>query len=149
MWLKWKKMSTHREASIGFIKYESPTIMLQTVIRSRIELALYSMPFTEEDIKHLVTVIRGEKRKTTNELDSNETSITEPNGDCEYAPIHLPIFNLSTKNIHYGNGKRRVSTTAFEVKCHPNNAALLKRILFKATTNDTMLPGSNNIHFVA
>ena len=60
------------------------------------------------------------------------------------------MFNLSTTtNINYCNGKRRVSTILFEVKCHPEDTALLKHILCKATANDNMLPRNDNIHFVA
>ena len=69
-------LNTHRETSIGCIKYVSPTITLQTAIRSCIELALFSISFTEEDIKYLVTFMGGKKPKATNELDSNETSTT-------------------------------------------------------------------------
>ena len=53
MWLKWNKFSTHREASIGFIKFVHPKITLQTAVRSRIELALYSMPLTSEETKKI------------------------------------------------------------------------------------------------
>ena len=54
------------------------------------------MPFTEEDIKHLVTSMEGKKRKATNETDSNGTSTTESTDECEYEPIQLPVFDLST-----------------------------------------------------
>ena len=106
MWLKWNKLSTHTEVSIGFIKCVSPTITLQTSIRSRIELVLCSISFTGEDTKHLVTSTVGKKHKITNEIYSNETSTTESDNDCEFAPIYLPAFDLSTKKIHYGNEKK-------------------------------------------
>ena len=69
-------LNTHRETSIGYIKYVNLTITLQTAIRSCIELVLFSISFTEEDIKHLVTSTGGKKHKTSNELDSNETFTT-------------------------------------------------------------------------
>ena len=105
MRLKWKKISTHREASIGLIKHVSPTIMLQTAIRSRIELVLCSTSFTEEDTKHLVTSTGRKKCKSIKELDSNEITTTESDGDCEYTPIYLPAFDLSTKEIITATGK--------------------------------------------
>ena len=55
MWLKGKKFLTHKEGSIGFIKYVSPTITLQTAIRSRIELVICSMQLMEEDTTRLIT----------------------------------------------------------------------------------------------
>ena len=57
--------------------------------------------------------------------------------------IQHSFYQLSTcqpKN-HFGNGKKIVSTTAFEVKCNPDDEALLKRILNRATVNGNMLPG--------
>ena len=69
-------LNTHRETSIGFIKYVSPTITLQTAIRSCIQLVLFSISFTEEDTKYLVTSTGGKKHKTSNELDSNEIFTT-------------------------------------------------------------------------
>ena len=72
MWLKWNKLSTHREALIGFIKYVNTSITLQTSIRSRIELALYSMPLTDEDTKILVPSTEGKKRKAPIDIHSDD-----------------------------------------------------------------------------
>ena len=104
MWLKWNKFSTHREALIGFIKYVNTSITLHTSISSRIDIALYSMPLTEEDTKFLLPTTDRKKRKASNESNTDE-----------FEPIQLPTFILSTKRIRYENGKRRVATTAFEV----------------------------------
>lgn len=60
-------------------------------------MVLLSMPFIEEDIKHLVTSTGGKKRKAIDEADSNEKFTTEPKSECEYAPIQLPAFDVSTK----------------------------------------------------
>ena len=53
------------------------------------------------------------------------------------------------KRVGYGNGRRRVSTMAFEVKCHPDNASILKRLLCRASGSDDKPPNNDNIHFVA
>ena len=86
MWLNWNKLSTHREASIGFIKYVNTSITLQTLISSRIELALRSIPLTEEDTKMLVPLTEGKKRKAPTDLHSDD-----------FEPFQLPVFDLSTK----------------------------------------------------
>ena len=43
----------------------------------------------------------------------------------DYKSIQLPAFDLFTKTISYKNGKRRVSTTAFEVNYYPDNTTIL------------------------
>ena len=53
------------------------------------------------------------------------------------------------KRVGYGNGNRRVSTMAFEVKCHRDNASILKRLLSRASASDDKPPNNDNIHFVA
>ena len=72
------------------------------------------MPLTDEDAKILVPLTEGKKRKAPIDLHSDV-----------FDPIQLPVFNLSTRKIGFENGKRRVTTTAFEVKCHPNDALIL------------------------
>ena len=138
MWLKWNKLSTHREASIGFIKYVNTSITLQVSIRSRIELALCGMSLTEEDMKIIAPLTEGKKRKAPTDIHSEE-----------FEPIQLSAFDLSTKKIGFGNGKIRVTTTAFEVKCHPDDAVILKRLFCRLSASDDKVPSNNHIHFVA
>ena len=37
----------------------------------------------------------------------------------------------------------------FEVKCHPDNATILKRLLCRVSVSNAMPPNNDNIHFVA
>ena len=149
MGLKWNNLSTHREVSIGFIKFVNPNLTLQTVVRSRIELALCSMPLTSEKTKTFSRSNDGKKRKATNEVDFEDipTNLFQDDSECE--PIKLLAFDISMKRVGYGNGRRRVSTMAFEVKCHPDNASILKRLLCRASGSDDKPPNNDNIHFVA
>ena len=96
------------------------------------------MPLTEEDTKIPLPSTEGKKRKTPNDLSSDE-----------FNPIQLSAFDLSTKNIGFGNGKRRVTTTAFEVKCHPDDALILKRLICRLSASDDKVQSNNYIHFVA
>ena len=50
----------------------------------------------------------GKKRKATNELDSNETSTTESDSDCEYTPTHLPASTCQLKNKLRQRKKKRI-----------------------------------------
>ena len=105
MCLKRNIFYTHRETSIGFIKYISPSITRQAVIRSWIELVLYSMSFPEEEINHFITSTGGKKRKASNDIISMDKSTNESNKEYEYTPIQLPAYNLSTNKINYSNRK--------------------------------------------
>ena len=40
--------------------------------------------------------------------------------------IVFPAFELSTKRVGFGNGNSRVTTVAYEIRCHPAHATLLK-----------------------
>ena len=53
------------------------------------------------------------------------------------------------KRLGYGNGKRRMSTMAFEIKCHPDNATILKRLLCRVSASDNKLLNNDDIHFLA
>ena len=89
MWLKWNKFSTHREASISLIKFVNPNLTLQTVVRSRIELALCSMPLTSEETKNFSRSNDGKKRKATNEVDFEDIPTNKFQDDSECEPIQL------------------------------------------------------------
>ena len=60
----------------------------------------------------------------------------------------LPTFDLSSSTVSYGNGKLRVKTTAFEVKCHSDHAKILKIILTRSSLN-TDQKNYDNIQFVS
>ena len=47
--------------------------------------------------------------------------------DDEWNEIVFPEFDLHMRRISFGNGDKRISTIAFEVLCHPDNASILKK----------------------
>ena len=57
-------------------------------------------------------------------------------------------FDLSTKTICFGNGSNRVTTVAYEIKCHPSKSILLKSLLIKSCILDLIAPFDSNIHFI-
>ena len=107
------------------------------------------MPLTSAETKIISRFTDGKKRKVTTELDFEEIPTNQFQDGSEFDPIQLPAFDISMERVGCGNGKRRVSTMAFEVKCHPDNEAILKRLLCRASASDDKLPNNDNINFVA
>ena len=62
--------------------------------------------------------------------------------------ITIPVFDLSTKRIGFGNGTNRVTTVVYEVKCHPAHSTILKSLLIKASALDPLPPSDTNIYFI-
>ena len=106
------------------------------------------MPLTSEETNTFVRSTDGKKRKSTTEIDFEEIPTNKFHDGSECEPIQLPAFDISMKRMGYGNGKRRVLTMAFEVKCHPDNESILKRLLYRASTSDDKPPNNDNIHFL-
>ena len=48
----------------------------------------------------------------------------------------------------FGNGNARVTTVAYEIRCYPAHATLLKSILIQASVLDPVPPSDNHIHFI-
>ena len=45
--------------------------------------------------------------------------------------IVIPVFDLYSKEIGDGNGNERVTTCAYEIRTSPNNANMLKNLLYQ------------------
>ena len=58
------------------------------------------------------------------------------------------MTNMRWKRIGFGNGTNRVTTVAYEVKCHPAHSTILKSLLIKASVLDPLPPSDTNIHFI-
>ena len=52
-------------------------------------------------------------------------------------------------HYHKTRPKSLLSTMAFEVKCHLDNASIMKRLLCRPCASDDTPPNNDNIHFVA
>ena len=107
------------------------------------------MTLSEDDTNHFLFSSDSKKGKATNDPDSIDDT-NQNNVDGKYCEsIHLHDFDLSTKKINDNNGKRKVSTTEFEVKYHLNDTSILKCMLCRFFVNDDMIPNNENVHFVA
>ena len=54
----------------------------------------------------------------------------------KWKEIVFPAFDLHMRRISFGNGNKRISTIAFEVRCHPDNASILKTLLSRISSDD-------------
>ena len=87
------------------------------------------MPLTPKETKQFYRSNDGKKSKVMTALAFEEIPTNQYQDSSECKPIQLPAFNVSMKRVGYGNGKKRESTMAFEVKFHPDNAKIIKRLL--------------------
>ena len=90
---------------------------------------------TEEDVIHN----NNNKRKLYGQLEEAEAN--------KYRII-FPVLNLSTKRIGLGNGSNRVTTVAYEVKCHPAHSTILKSFVIKSFVLGPLPQSGTNIHFI-
>ena len=68
--------------------------------------------------------------------------------DTQDNTIVFPPFDLSTKRVGFGNGNTRVTTVAYEIRCHHTHATLIKSILIQASLLDPVPPFDNYIYFI-
>ena len=90
---------------------------------------------TEEDVLHN----NNNKSKPDGQLKDVETNQHR---------IVFPAFDLSTKRFGFGNRSNRVTTIAYEVKCHPAHSTLLKSLLIKSSVVYPFPLYDTNIHFI-
>ena len=57
------------------------------------------------------------------------------------------VFDLYMRRISFGNGDKRISTIAFEVRCHTDNASILKTILTRISSNTNIPSSKETVHF--
>ena len=62
--------------------------------------------------------------------------------------VIFPVFDLSTKIFGFGNGSNRVTTIAYEIKCHPVHSTLLISILIKSCVLHSIQPSDSIIRFI-
>ena len=55
----------------------------------------------------------------------------------------FPTYYIVSTKFGYGNGKNRISTYAFEIRCAPDDAVPLKKLLTRISLSST-----NDIKFI-
>ena len=146
-WLTFNKFSTHREVSIGFLKYISNGLTLQYIANKRVIPALMKVDISEENIIAL-------QQTTENDVNNTQNNKRKPDGRLKNVTenqqrIVFAAFDLSTKRIGFGNGFNKVTTIAHEIKHHPVHSTMLKSLLIKSSVLDPIQPFDSNIHFIS
>ena len=119
--INYDKYKTHKEDSIGWFKYISPTVALQKTTRIRLEEVLMVVYMTEGETKTLTK---------TGEKESDEAVV-------------IPAFDIHCKNVGNGNGAGRITTNAYESRCHPDNSNIFKALLARCSGDI-----NNAFHFI-
>ena len=126
-YMKYEKYNTHKEDSIGWLKYVNPVISLQRTTREKISDALMLVHLNEEEMKAM--------KNTSKEITDDPQRQNE---------ILIPAFDIHHKTVGNGNGANRISTTAFDIRCNPKDSSLLKTLMARCsedTNNDfTFIP---------
>ena len=146
--IQFNKYSTHHEACIGWFKYISTFITLQSSAKLRVEnlfktahlAASEIVSFTTTNYKTVTRSQNGRSRKRMGEINHDEND--------EWKEIVFPVFDLHVRRISFGNDDKRISTIAFEVRCHPYNSSILKPILPRISSNDKTPSSGETIYFV-
>ena len=109
-WLNLNHFSTHREASIGFIKYVSTGLTLRHIAKKRVSTVLMNVDLSHQDIIALQEITEGD---ATNNKHNPDGQLKEPEKNKN--SVIFPAIDLFTKRIGFGNETNRVTTVAYEV----------------------------------
>ena len=108
--MKHNKFNTHQENSIGWFKFTNSVLSLQQTTREYTINVLLNVYLSEDDIKTL----------QTNDENKNE----------QYE-VRIPAFDIHHKIISNGNKSERITTSAYEIYCHPTDSKKIKVLLAK------------------
>ena len=103
--IKADKYNTHQEDTIGWFKYINPILTLQRTTRENVTDTLFQVYL---EVTLLSKVSKRNKGSTE---------------------INIPTFDIHHKTIESGNGKSRITTSAYEIRCHPNNSKIMNTLL--------------------
>ena len=146
IWVTVNKFAIHRVVSIGFLKYVSTGLTLHSTAKKCVTNALMNVDLNESDISELHACIYVTTHLTTNDTRNPDGNRKEP--DTQDNTIGFPAFDLSTKSVGFGNSNARVTIVAYEIRCHPAHATLLKSNFIQSSVLDPFPLSNNHIHFV-
>ena len=112
VFLRHEKLKSHKEHSLGFFVEINQRITLREPLRRRIQDQLIWINLDDEDCKYMIH----------HEIDSKGQSSGKER-------IIIAAFDLHSREVGDGNGKDRVTTFAYEIRCAPTKAYMLKNLL--------------------
>ena len=88
-----------------------------------------------------------------NDINNTHSNKRNPAGQLKNATkghqrIIFPAFDLSTKIIGLGNRSNRITTVAYDIKCHSAHSTLLKHLLIKSSVLDSIPPPDSTIYLI-
>lgn len=144
--MTFNKFSTHSVASISFLKYISAGLTLHSTAKQRIINALMNANLTENGITTLQECASTNTTSNSNNKRNPDGNRKDPTENSN--AIVFPAFDLSTKRVGFGNGTVHITTVAYKIRCHPDDATLLKSILIQASILDPLSPSDNHFRFI-
>ena len=117
-----KKYDTLAETSVAFIPYMNPAVVLRSHIRSLVDECLKVIELKESEMKVLDEFNDGK--------------------DIGTDTIHIPPYHIEKTMLRFGNGKDRITTSVYQIRCNPAHATFFKVILCRMS-NATEYP----LHF--
>ena len=125
IFLKFRKFSTITEATIGFLHGIHPNETLRSDLRQDIDNYLKSSELKPEE-KTLLT----------------KDNSSQPSSD-DNKTITFPPYDIVVNSFGYGNGPTRITTKAYEVRCAPTDATILKKLFTRIS-----LTSKYNLNFM-
>ena len=144
--IQFRKYSTHHEVCIGWFKYISTSITLQSSAKLRVDNLLKTAHLTATEIDSLTST--NHKSVTGSTYTTSRKHTGDHDENDEWKEIVFPAYDLHMRSISFGNGDTRISTIVFEVRCHPDNVSILKIILSRISSDDKDPSSEETIHFV-
>ena len=115
-YLKIEKYNSQQEVSIGFFLGINPKLTLRKALKQRIDEICLWVDFDDEDTKKLII------ETTFNKKTSQELVIS--------------AFDIHNKKIGSRTGNEIMPSNVYEIRISPDNAAILKSIIYKASHPD-------------
>ena len=76
-------------------------------------------------------------------IEEEKNTLTKIDEKVSNSAVIIPAFDIHSKNIENGNGAGRITTNAYEFRCHPDNSNIFKALLARCSDNS-----NNAIHFI-
>ena len=115
-YLKQETYNSQQEASIRFFLGINPTLTWRKELKQRIDEIYLWLDLDDEDTKKLI----------------KETSLHNKTTQ----KLVIPAFDIHNKEFGSGTGNERITSNVYELRISPDNAAILKSVLCKASYSD-------------